>query len=129
MNPTPRATVIEFFYPGGFAYDYEWTTRALNMVHYGFWGSECVENPSVRLHLLTGFMSATECSQVPNYHQVRQLSRLKTIYSHISHILLVGYPLGVNGDGGFQGNSIPADGRKVAELIHWRLSLAEEGDD
>ena len=37
MRPTPRSTVIEFFYPGGFAHDYEYTTRALGMVHYGFW--------------------------------------------------------------------------------------------
>lgn len=42
MNPTPRSTIIEFFYPGGFAFDYEWTTRALNMIHYGFWGSTYV---------------------------------------------------------------------------------------
>jgi len=38
MKPTPRSTVMEFFYPGGFAHDYEYTTRALGMVHYGFWG-------------------------------------------------------------------------------------------
>jgi hypothetical protein len=42
MNPSPRATVIEFFFPGGFAHDYEYTTRALGMIHYGFWGSEYV---------------------------------------------------------------------------------------
>lgn len=39
MKPTPRSTVMEFFYPGGFAYDYEYTTRALGMVHFGFWGN------------------------------------------------------------------------------------------
>ena len=39
LKPTPRSTVMEFFYPGGFAYDYEYTTRALGMVHYGFWGN------------------------------------------------------------------------------------------
>ena len=33
---------MEFFFPGGFAYDYEWTTRALGMTHYGFWGNEYV---------------------------------------------------------------------------------------
>lgn len=38
MKPTPRSTVMEFFYPGGFAHDYEYTTRAIGMVHYGFWG-------------------------------------------------------------------------------------------
>jgi len=39
MKVTPRSTVLEFFYPGGFAHDYEYTTRALGMVHYGFWGA------------------------------------------------------------------------------------------
>lgn len=42
MRPTPRSTVMEFFYPGGFAHDYEYTTRALGMVHYGFWGDRYV---------------------------------------------------------------------------------------
>ncbi|KAF4571671.1 Glycosyltransferase 61 catalytic domain-containing protein [Pleurotus pulmonarius] len=45
MNPTPRSTVMEFFYPGGFAYDYEYTARALGMTHYGFWGSDYFTNP------------------------------------------------------------------------------------
>ena len=30
---------------------------------------------------------------------------------------------------GFQGNSIPIDGRVVARLVHERLSLAVEADD
>jgi hypothetical protein len=42
MNPNPRSTVIEFFYPQGFAHDYEYTTRALGMTHYGFWNNEWV---------------------------------------------------------------------------------------
>ncbi|KAF8608097.1 hypothetical protein BDV93DRAFT_531287 [Ceratobasidium sp. AG-I] len=46
MQPTPRATVIEFFYPSGFAFDYEYTTRALGMTHYGFWGSEHFTSPN-----------------------------------------------------------------------------------
>ena len=45
MKPTPRSTVMEFFYPDGFAHDYEWTTRALGMVHYGFWGEKYVTLP------------------------------------------------------------------------------------
>lgn len=40
MNPTLRSTVIEFFFPEGFAHDYEYTTRALGMTHYGFWDSQ-----------------------------------------------------------------------------------------
>ena len=30
---------------------------------------------------------------------------------------------------GFQGNEIPIDGELVAQQVHMRLSLAEEGDD
>ncbi|KIK36942.1 hypothetical protein CY34DRAFT_810851 [Suillus luteus UH-Slu-Lm8-n1] len=45
MRPSPRATVMEFFFPGGFARDYEYTTRALGMVHYGFWGDEYFTSP------------------------------------------------------------------------------------
>jgi len=47
MKPNPRSTVIEFFFPGGFAFDYEYTTRALGMVHYGFWGSQSFTSPSL----------------------------------------------------------------------------------
>ncbi|KIJ65844.1 hypothetical protein HYDPIDRAFT_27072 [Hydnomerulius pinastri MD-312] len=47
MKPSPRATVIEFFYPGGFAHDYEYTTRALGMVHYGVWGNTTFTSPDV----------------------------------------------------------------------------------
>ena len=47
MRPTPRSTVMEFFFPGGFAHDYEYTTRALGMVHYGFWNDRCVASGQV----------------------------------------------------------------------------------
>ncbi|KAK7021199.1 hypothetical protein R3P38DRAFT_2965519 [Favolaschia claudopus] len=47
MHPTPRTTVMEFFYPGGFAHDYEYTARALGIVHYGFWGSESFTSPNL----------------------------------------------------------------------------------
>lgn len=45
MNPTPRSTVIEFFFPGGFAHDYEFTSRAMGMTHYGFWNSHYFTSP------------------------------------------------------------------------------------
>ncbi|KAG8773578.1 hypothetical protein FRC12_002456 [Ceratobasidium sp. 428] len=35
MPLSPLATVIEMFYPGGFARDYQWTSTALGMRHYG----------------------------------------------------------------------------------------------
>ncbi|KAF7307660.1 hypothetical protein MKEN_01125800 [Mycena kentingensis (nom. inval.)] len=36
MKPSRRSTVIEFFFEGGFAHDYEWTSRALGITHYAF---------------------------------------------------------------------------------------------
>lgn len=44
MKPTPRSTVIEFFYPKGMAFDYEYTTRALGMVHYSVWDNMSVHS-------------------------------------------------------------------------------------
>jgi len=75
---------MEFFYPGGFAHDYECITRVLGMAHYGLWGDS----------YFTG-------AGAPS----------------------VAYPEG------FQGNEIPIDGEVVANLVHRRLSLAEEADD
>ncbi|KAJ6557206.1 hypothetical protein DFH09DRAFT_922828 [Mycena vulgaris] len=46
MHPNPRATVTEFFYPGGFAHDYEYTARALGITHYGFWGAQSFTSPN-----------------------------------------------------------------------------------
>ena len=42
MNPNRYSTVIEIFYPGGFAHDYEWTTRALGMTHFAVWNDTYV---------------------------------------------------------------------------------------
>lgn len=101
MKPTPRSTVMEFFYPGGFAHDYEYTARALGMVHYGFWGSEYVVLFLLsELFFLTGSRHFTS-PDVPN----------------------PAYP------DGFQGTRIPIDGEAVARLCVHRLSLAFEIDD
>lgn len=37
LAPSRFLTVIEIFIPGGFAYDYEWTTRALGGKHFAIW--------------------------------------------------------------------------------------------
>ncbi|KAF7365143.1 hypothetical protein MVEN_00385600 [Mycena venus] len=37
MPPTRISTVIEIFYPRGFAHDYQWTTNALGMKHFAVW--------------------------------------------------------------------------------------------
>ncbi|THH08866.1 hypothetical protein EW145_g2425 [Phellinidium pouzarii] len=47
MRPTSRSTVIEFFTPQGLAFDYEYTTRALGMTHYGVWDNVTFTRPDV----------------------------------------------------------------------------------
>ncbi|KAJ7065577.1 hypothetical protein C8F01DRAFT_749559 [Mycena amicta] len=37
MRPNRLSTVIELFYPGGFAHDYQWPTHALGMRHFAVW--------------------------------------------------------------------------------------------
>lgn len=37
MKPNRYSSVIEIFYPDGFAHDYEWTARALGMRHFSIW--------------------------------------------------------------------------------------------
>ena len=57
MKPTPRSTVMEFFFPGGFAHDYEYTTRALGMVHYGFWGNTyAISSPAISHMMLMPYV-------------------------------------------------------------------------
>jgi hypothetical protein len=42
MKPSRASAVIEMFYPGGFAHDYHWTSRALGMDHYAVWNDKYV---------------------------------------------------------------------------------------
>lgn len=46
-NHNPRSTVIEFFFPGGFAEDYEFTARALGIKHYGVWDDQVFTAPDI----------------------------------------------------------------------------------
>ncbi|KAF8891721.1 hypothetical protein BD779DRAFT_1670694 [Infundibulicybe gibba] len=46
MKPTRTSAVIEMFYPGGFAHDYEWTTRALGMRHFSVWNDTYFTHPN-----------------------------------------------------------------------------------
>lgn len=45
MKPTRVSAVVEMFIPGGFARDYEWTTRSLGMTHYSVWNNESFTYP------------------------------------------------------------------------------------
>jgi len=45
MKPTRVSAVVEMFIPGGFARDYEWTSRSLGMTHYSVWNNESFTHP------------------------------------------------------------------------------------
>ncbi|KAF8829970.1 hypothetical protein HHX47_DHR2000013 [Lentinula edodes] len=45
MPPTRLSSVIEIFYPGGFAHDYHWTARALGMQHFAVWNDTFLTHP------------------------------------------------------------------------------------
>ncbi|KAJ7756433.1 hypothetical protein DFH07DRAFT_820550 [Mycena maculata] len=46
MKPNRVSAVIEIFLPGGFARDYEWTSRALGMTHYSVWNDTVFTHPN-----------------------------------------------------------------------------------
>jgi hypothetical protein len=47
MARSPITTVIEMFYPLGFAHDYEWTAKALGLKHFGVWNDTYFGEPDV----------------------------------------------------------------------------------
>ena len=91
MKPSRVSAVIEMFYPGGFAHDYHWTSRALGMDHYAVWNN-------TYLFRFVAFSYETLMVYCVRYYT---------------------YPNepGVDYPEGFQGNSIPVDGPAVARLI------------
>ncbi|KAJ7035063.1 hypothetical protein C8F04DRAFT_955517 [Mycena alexandri] len=46
MKPTLVSAVVEMFIPGGFARDYEWTSRSLGMTHYSVWNDTSFTHPN-----------------------------------------------------------------------------------
>ncbi|KAJ7158755.1 hypothetical protein C8R46DRAFT_1110180 [Mycena filopes] len=46
MRPTLVSAVVEMFIPGGFARDYEWTSRSLGMTHYSVWNNSSFTHPN-----------------------------------------------------------------------------------
>lgn len=42
MNPNRYSTVIELFFPKGFAQDYQWTAHSLGMSHFPVWNDTLV---------------------------------------------------------------------------------------
>ena len=95
MSPTPISTVIELFFPGGFAHDYEWTARALGHKHFAVWNDTYVFVISRRRMLL-----------------------IQCVFSYHTHPTLpwVAYPEG------FQGTQIPVYAPTVIQIIQDRIA-------
>lgn len=55
MKPSRHSTVMEFYIPGGFTTDYQYTAYALGITYYGWWGNVCVFN------LLCGGCPSSQC--------------------------------------------------------------------
>lgn len=87
--------MVEIFFPGGFAHDYEWTTRAMRGRHFAIWNDTCVFNLSSRSGIVVDH-------QYFRYHTYPDTPG-------------VAYPEG------FQGTSIPVHGPTVAKVIEDRL--------
>ncbi|KAN0134049.1 Protein of unknown function (DUF563) domain containing protein [Lactarius tabidus] len=64
MPITPISTVIELFYPEGYAHDYEWTTRALGMKHFAVWNDTSTTYPE---WTLPNYPEGFQGSQIPVY--------------------------------------------------------------
>jgi hypothetical protein len=88
-------TVVEIFFPGGFAYDYEWTTRAVGGKHFAIWNDTYVSDFS--------------------YHPEAAVDNRSFRYHSHPDTPGVDYPEG------FQGTSIPVYGPAVAKVIEDRL--------
>ncbi|KAL6310307.1 hypothetical protein BKA93DRAFT_6846 [Sparassis latifolia] len=64
MPVTPISTVIEIFYPEGFAHDYEWTTRAMGMKHFAVWNDTYRTYPDTPL---PSYPEGFQGTQIPVY--------------------------------------------------------------
>ncbi|KDR78102.1 hypothetical protein GALMADRAFT_138246 [Galerina marginata CBS 339.88] len=92
MDPKRVSTVIEIFYPGGFAHDYYWTSRALGMRHY-----------AADVFFQFKFSFASSALGLDSHHTYPNKPN-------------VDYP------DGFQGNEIPVYGPGIAQLIEERIA-------
>ncbi|TFY75491.1 hypothetical protein EWM64_g8519, partial [Hericium alpestre] len=66
MPITPISTVIEIFYPTGFAHDYEWTSRALGIKHYAIWNDTSMSYPDSKL-INSNYPEGFQGTQIPVY--------------------------------------------------------------
>ncbi|KZT10592.1 uncharacterized protein LAESUDRAFT_809546 [Laetiporus sulphureus 93-53] len=64
MPVTPISTIIEIFYPQGFAHDYEWTASALGMRHVAVWNDTYHTYPE---QLWPNYPEGFQGTQIPVY--------------------------------------------------------------
>ncbi|KAH9935565.1 uncharacterized protein B0H18DRAFT_976286 [Fomitopsis serialis] len=64
MPVTPISTVIEIFYPTGYANDYKWTTHALGMKHFAIWNDTYHTYPE---QLSPNYPEGFQGTQIPVY--------------------------------------------------------------
>jgi hypothetical protein len=74
----PRSTVIEFFYPGGFAEDYEFTSRALGIKHYGVWDDKVFTSPDIPP---VAYPDGFQGNEIPLSESVFCMKRIKLMSS------------------------------------------------
>ncbi|KZT72152.1 hypothetical protein DAEQUDRAFT_809411 [Daedalea quercina L-15889] len=67
MPVTPISTVIEIFYPTGYANDYKWTAHALGMKHFAVWNDTYHTYPE---QLLPSYPEGFQGTQIPVYAPV-----------------------------------------------------------
>ncbi|KAJ6505732.1 hypothetical protein C8R47DRAFT_1066629 [Mycena vitilis] len=128
MPPTRVSTVIEMFYPGGFAHDYQWTSRALGgrKAMYLVLRFDFDPEPSSWSFLFPALL----------HHRISESFRLlpgTLVICRMKHFAVWNDTYRTEGVGegkpsvdypdGFQGNSIPAHGPAVAQLIEDRVAL------
>jgi hypothetical protein len=123
-NQNPRSTVVEFFYPGGFAEDYEFTARALGIRHYGVWDDTVFTAPDTpQIAYPEGFqgneipLSEYKRCHLPSASQSVS-PRLRGPALYIGAILC---PVSTSRDWTEPLLTPRADGKAVADLVVQRL--------
>ena len=99
MKPTRLSAVVEIFFPGGYARDYEWTSRSLGMRHYSVWND----------------------TYGPSFHSKPPADSSSRSYTHPNELQVPGYP------DGFHGTEIPVYAPLVAQLIDDHVTAREHG--
>ena len=86
MQRSPQATVMEFFYPEGFVFDYESTARALGIKYYGFWDDTSVV-ASLFPKLTTTIFAGTSLFLIYPTHLVFLISFIQMIFQLMGKLL------------------------------------------